>query len=203
MMLAPYDAVWVFWTRGSGPVSWAISRVTGAPPSHVGVAFGYEATGPAVYFEAHASTNWQSHSWHQIEAWARGDARRKLWVQHIPATPMQIEAMYAEALSHLDSADEEWEYRELQLLLLYLWIRLRIPLRRTVRRVVCSETVGVILLPVVDLAADMGLPSVEYLTPANIYLYYNPPEWHGYNQPRAEQSPPGEAARGRRAPTSH
>lgn len=136
-------------------------------PSHCGVGFYDEGKGDWLLFEAQYKTDWIGpFSMDRLADWVTEEEGRWIHQIDLPEIPaLKVGHLFQKAKARIGL----WDYAYLQLGFLYLWHRLHIPLMTT-PRVTCSEAVGRLLYPTLDLRKLANVDKFDYLTPANIYL---------------------------------
>ena len=104
--------------------------------------------GTKVYFEALEGAGFRG-PLPDSEAVRWAERKRGRWVRRY-----QLNVTADEAKEIWDRAQDQlgsWKYSIIQLLLMYLNLRFRVPLSRTPGRVICSEAVGRLTSPILDL----------------------------------------------------
>ena len=163
-----------FFTRGSSLVSHLISQSC-APvmkmfkkkqlkniPSHAGLVF-ETSLGPKV-FEAHLKTDWTGpFSWEKILDKKRKNPEYRIWIVEPDIKGFEAENIWERCHDQLGL----WDYHAGQLGMIYAWRRFKIPVPQDSSRIVCSEGVGRISFPHIDLRKFAGVRGFDRLTPAN------------------------------------
>lgn len=158
--------VYTYWTRGVGPVSRQIARITRPScwstentPSHTGLLF---SDGTA--FEAHLETGgWCRARYCDLAHWLDVIPDRQAWHYALPVPDDAALDLRRKCEAMLGL----WQYNKMQLLELWVWRRLRRPVSKS-WKVVCSEAVGRICFDWYDWPVTCGLKPQQFdqLTPA-------------------------------------
>ena len=171
-------SVSVFFTRSTGRIGSIIAQTTSPlkaaflnrkalknVPSHIGMLFN-TPQGKQV-FEAHHDTNWSGPAaWEaQLQKKNENPARR-LWVVDLHLLTIEAQDIWERCHAWRGL----WDYHSSQLALFYLWRRLRLPMPRDSAKVVCSEAVGRMVQPYIDMTKIVPETKGNHdkLTPASM-----------------------------------
>lgn len=158
-----------FGTAGTGKLSRAIRRVTVGSYSHVGIAFypgNMRHNGDFYYWEALAGQGFLGPRYGaELLDWVHREKERKLTIVKLTGTPTaRVFTMLGKTLGFGESVT----YGELQLLAFYFFKKLHIPIRKSLRTVICSEITGRVFYPWADIPASMEVPSMDALSPQDV-----------------------------------
>ena len=148
------------------PLSDLFKRKMHTIPSHCGIGFFDVDKDDWLLFEAQYGMDWRGpFSMDELADWV--DTGEGRWTHQIVLPEISIlkaKQLFQKAKSRLGI----WDYAYLQCGFLYLWKRLRIPMVSSAK-VTCSEAVGRLLYPVMDLRKLAHVNKFDCLTPVNIY----------------------------------
>lgn len=162
--LAPVE-MFAFWTHGEKWISQVISRVTGCPWSHCGIGFVLEEgkTTKRVYFEALFSGGFQGPKpWNDVTDWKAANKERRLFSRELGTGP----DMAMKKLSLCRQLVGIRSYFAWQLVCMYFFERFGWKVPRSDKKVVCSEIVGRVLYPEMDLRTEGR--TFDEITPCSI-----------------------------------
>jgi len=169
-------SMWAGCSRAPGLVSARIAAVTAPPswlfrmdldkvPSHAFLYFEMSDSS-TVLCEAHAFEGWQVKDGRVIQEFA---TRRGCWAK-LWRLPFDEERAYWK-LVRCRGKVGTWTYSESQIARMLLWRRLRLPMRRSRNRVVCSEADSRILAPEINLPKYFNLKDHDYVMPIHQMLW--------------------------------
>lgn len=167
-------SAWVFDSRDVGAISWMIARVSrrkgeriADTPSHCGIGFDLE-DGSQVYYESH-SDNGFGGPWSivRLESWI--DRKPGRWARRYNLTLSAVAVASLYALCERQRG--LWPYPLGQLIQMWRWTRLQLPITTSTDAVVCSEAVsrlihmadGAIHIPTIA-----GRPGHDYIAPSDV-----------------------------------
>lgn len=154
----------VFVTKGEGRISNWITKITNAEYSHTGIVF--HAGTSAYYYEALMGKGFHGpRHFNDLMDWSRENDKRKLQIKTLPQFSSE-EVKYM--LGRATTLEETSSYAEWQLVQFLLMKKLRVPMRRSHKKVICSEAVSRIMYPIVDLPKDLGLQHHDAVSPQDI-----------------------------------
>lgn len=160
---------WLFWTRSDGLADRVICRVTGGGPwSHMGIGFNM-SDGDSVYYEAHWSHKRFAGPFCAIklQRWEVADNGRAVGVRHLHLSDNALRLVYRRTEV---MAAKQLGYNLWQLVQIWGMERLGIRVKRSPRKVICSEAVSRILEHVLDLR---GNRSHDEVTPNSAFEQYS------------------------------
>jgi len=171
-------SVSAFFTRSTGKIGGIIAQTTSPLraaffnrkalkniPAHTGLVF--DTPQGKQVFEAHHDTNWSGPTpWEDQLKKKDDNPNRRLWLVDLHLVTVEAQDVWERCHAWRGL----WDYHSGQLALFYLWRRLRLPVPRDSSKVVCSEAVGRMVNPYLDITGLVPQTKGNHdkLTPANM-----------------------------------